>query len=207
MYRWNIVRVKSYRWDKNIFFYEICFYYCEWAEFVFGVAMRGYRIQPWPWATDSLVLFEASLWASVGLVSLRGPVFLGSKPPEVMLFVECSLSDAAIACASWCGSWCVGFGAVVLLLCRSFWWRVYGFSDVFRVSQSVVWCGKDVWQVQGQTCIDHVQCSWNSVNFDVPFCGGPFGQFRGKRELSFLCGTSERGDPFFRHIEWCDVGI
>ena len=102
----------------------------------------GYRIQPWPWATDSLVLFEASLWAPVGLVSLRGPVFLGSKPPEVMLSVECSLSDAAIACASWCGSWYVGFVAIFLLICRSFYWRVYDFSDVFRVSQSVVWCGK-----------------------------------------------------------------
>ena len=50
-----------------------------------------------------------------------------------MLFVECSLSDAAIACASWCGSWYVGFVAIFLLICRSFYWRVYDFSDVFSV--------------------------------------------------------------------------
>ena len=75
-------------------------------------------------------------------------------------------------------------------------WRVYDSSDSLRVFQSGGRLGGDVRQVQGQTSVDHGQCCcWNSVNFDVPICGGPTEQFCGMRLLRFLYRGPRSGCP------------
>ena len=68
-----------------------------------------------------------------------------------MVFVENSLSHAAIAC-SWCrDSYCWVLGVIFLLI-----WRVYVSSDFLSVVQSVVRVVEKIREVQGQTCVDLV---------------------------------------------------
>ena len=114
------------------------------------------------------------------------PVFLRTKTPEVVVFVENSLPHAAIAC-SWCwGSFCWVLGVVILLV-----WRVYVSGDFLSVVQSVVRVVKKIRQVQGQTCVDLVlhRC-WNFVNFVAPVCGGPVRQLYLRGLMLFFWWTS-----------------
>ena len=77
------------------------------------------------------------------------PVFLRTKTPEVMVFVENALPYAAIACI-WCRvgyRW--AFGIICLLV-----WRVRVSGDSFSIVQSVVSSLEKIRQVQGQTCVD-----------------------------------------------------
>ena len=68
-----------------------------------------------------------------------------------MVFVESSLSHAAIACG-WCwGSYCWVLGVIILLV-----WRVYVSGDFLSVVQSVVRVVEKIREVQGQTCVDLV---------------------------------------------------
>ena len=110
------------------------------------------------------------------------PVFLRTKSPEVVIFVEDSLSHAAIACV-WCWGSCRWDFVFILL----FDWRVYISGDFLGVVQPVVRVVEKVRQVQGQTCVDLVlhRC-WNFINFDAPMCGGPVRQLYLRGLMSFL---------------------
>ena len=97
------------------------------------------------------------------------PVFLRTKTPEVVVFVENALPHAAIACI-WCWvGYCWAFGIIFLLA-----WRVQVSGDFLSIVQSVVRSLEKIRQVQGQTCVDlALHRSWNFINFVVPVCGGP----------------------------------
>ena len=130
------------------------------------------------------------------------PVFLRTKSPEVMVFVEDSLSHAAIACI-WCwGSYWWIFRVILLLV-----WRVYVSGDFLRVVQPLVRVVEKVRQVQGQTCVDLVlhRC-WNFLNFDAPISGGPVRQLYLRGLMCFFYWTSWWGYPIPCRFDGVDVG-